>query len=303
MSNQHSAIRPVFMVGCPRSGTTLTQTIIGTHPQVLTFPETGFFTYLYGDYPSRVYGERATSIKDLLRMFKTSARNAFGFANRNHHLVFSLLHQALEYCEVDNRHLNKRHYRMSKVVSDFVSILEGAASRSGKSVWLEKTPNHFAYTDEIKSFIPSAQFIHVVRNPMDTVASLRSAHNQYPHTDAWRRFSSVERCIHVWNEATLNANRHLGLPNHFVLSFDELVICPEKVVPRLLEFVGVPNVDANSLMRLRAQTAQSVVVPSEEWKAGISSPIGRSGLSKAGSLDKREIEFISLRASKIRGFN
>ena len=37
------AERPIFIVGCPRSGTTLLQCLIATQKGVVTFPETHFF--------------------------------------------------------------------------------------------------------------------------------------------------------------------------------------------------------------------------------------------------------------------
>ena len=35
-----------FLVGCPRSGTTLLQSLIASHPQVYSLPETNFFRLL-----------------------------------------------------------------------------------------------------------------------------------------------------------------------------------------------------------------------------------------------------------------
>ena len=33
----------IFIVGCPRSGTTLLQSLLAAHPQIHSFPETHFF--------------------------------------------------------------------------------------------------------------------------------------------------------------------------------------------------------------------------------------------------------------------
>jgi len=37
-----------FLVGCPRSGTTLLQAMLFAHPEIYSFPETNFFLSLFG---------------------------------------------------------------------------------------------------------------------------------------------------------------------------------------------------------------------------------------------------------------
>ncbi|MGL4503377.1 MAG: sulfotransferase family protein, partial [Planktothrix sp.] len=36
----------IFLVGCPRSGTTLLQSLLAAHPQIASFPESHFFQSL-----------------------------------------------------------------------------------------------------------------------------------------------------------------------------------------------------------------------------------------------------------------
>src|SRR5215813_14115347 len=41
-----SLARPIFVVGCPRSGTTLVQCILSASSQAFSLPETHFFSYV-----------------------------------------------------------------------------------------------------------------------------------------------------------------------------------------------------------------------------------------------------------------
>ncbi|NJL55543.1 sulfotransferase [bacterium] len=40
-----TACPPLFLVGCPRSGTTLLQSMLASHPQIASFPETKFSSF------------------------------------------------------------------------------------------------------------------------------------------------------------------------------------------------------------------------------------------------------------------
>ena len=39
----NSLLPPIFLVACPRSGTTLLQSLLASHPLIYTLPETKFF--------------------------------------------------------------------------------------------------------------------------------------------------------------------------------------------------------------------------------------------------------------------
>ena len=43
LQNRHAVKLRVFLVGCSRSGTTLLQVLIASHPRIHSFPETSFF--------------------------------------------------------------------------------------------------------------------------------------------------------------------------------------------------------------------------------------------------------------------
>ncbi|MEQ8960988.1 MAG: sulfotransferase [Coleofasciculus sp. C2-GNP5-27] len=40
----------IFLVGCPRSGTTLLQSLLAAHPQIASFPESHFFRHLIPEF-------------------------------------------------------------------------------------------------------------------------------------------------------------------------------------------------------------------------------------------------------------
>lgn len=46
MHTSESVKQRFFLVGCPRSGTTLLQSLLAAHPEIISFPESHFFRHL-----------------------------------------------------------------------------------------------------------------------------------------------------------------------------------------------------------------------------------------------------------------
>ena len=127
---------PIIIGGFYRSGTTLVRYILDTHSRIYCGPEVKFFLDFYGDY-----------LNDPIRpaRFMTSARNMLP---------------------------EKQLLRV--LGRTFVVLHEKAAARAGKPRWADKTPENVLYLEDWQLLLDDNWvFVHVVRNPLDTLASLR----------------------------------------------------------------------------------------------------------------------------------
>ena len=52
----------------------------------------------------------------------------------------------------------------------------------GKTIWLEKSPDHLRYIDQIEKLVDEAKFIHILRNGFDNIASIYDLAGKYPET-------------------------------------------------------------------------------------------------------------------------
>lgn len=202
----------IFVVGCARSGTTIAQKVISDAIGALTVPETNFFPALYGDAAFRQFGRK-------------SFRH-----------TLSGVHAALDITWPRGRHTRRSldtlaaevrvpwhgsRFRASACVEEFIAILDAAAQQAGAAAWLEKSPNHLYYIDRIEQRVENARFVHVLRDGVDTVASL---------VDAGRRYAGngndftpdVAMNVARWNQAMRWHRQCAGRPGHVLVRLEKL---------------------------------------------------------------------------------
>lgn len=242
------------MVGCPRSGTTLTQSLLTAHPQVFSVPESHLYT-------------RLSSRNRLLRRL--------GFARWDAPESFARLTCALGLPEKKPRGLTTRFY-----LEQFARLLDVQALAADKSVWLEKTPRHLYHLPEIERTLARAKFIHVLRDGADVVASLFEVTQQHP--EIWGGARSLDACIARWNKDVALSLRYQGHPNHFFVHYEELTARPEETVRKIVAFVGLPF--APEVLETYRQASERVIAPGEAWKRSVGGRIHATGHQKLGRL-------------------
>ncbi|MDB4476204.1 sulfotransferase [bacterium] len=226
----------IFIVGFPRSGTTLMQQLVGSDPSVLSVPETHFFSTLYPISP----------IKNML----SHPAVLYPRAKRN-------LEKALG-IKIKGRNLRFTESSIYRVFSDEMDI---AAHRMGKTSWCEKTPRHLHFAEKISAAIPGSTFIHLIRDPGDAIISLYHATNSYPRE--WSGLStgySIAYCIDRWVNDIVLTSRFRNKKQHLIISYDKFTASPAEVAMKLGESLEL-NLNPNKLAR-----HSDVVSTAEPWK-------------------------------------
>lgn len=198
----------VFIVGCPRSGTTLFQSLIAAHPAVCSFPETKLFQYAYWQnfsckFPQRVHQFFADELgrPDVLKSLNT-------------------------------------RLSMTDKINWFIETLDKLAKEEQKNIWLEKTPEHIFFLPEIEQYLPDAKFIHVVRNGLDTIASMYEA-TRMDRSELWGGQWSLNYCIHRWKNSIKISKTYAKYPQHLVVEYEELLSNKVATLTKCFDFIGV----------------------------------------------------------------
>lgn len=261
----------VFIVGCPRSGTTLLQSMLAAHPEIMSFPESKFFLFLVS-----VPEER-------------SRRYALG-------LIAPHLRSELEsFLDEINRPDLRRQLPMLPLIRlytrYFVHVLDTVSAEVGKSIWVEKTPDHLRSIKHIEAYVPGAKIIHIIRRGEDVIASLYELTQKYPQL--WGRYykRGLIDCINRWIEDIHISRQHLHKPNHQLVHYDQLVQSPREVLELLCSFIGV-ELDDRMLVDYQSVSA-NLIRDRESWKASVSQNINPTASQKfATALTPEQQQFV-----------
>ena len=203
----------MFLVGCPRSGTTLLQSMIASHSKVVSFPETHLFSktippHQIGRWFKIYQKSSCTQLLEIIRSLELSEEQAI--------LPSSTLLKSREW----SRYLLKN-----------IDQLANHHAEQEETHWLEKTPRHLRYIDLISDTDPDAKFVHIIRRGKDVAASMHFATKNYP--ERWGGARSIKKCVFWWNRSIENALPHLNQKNHTFISYEQLVSQPKVVMKGL----------------------------------------------------------------------
>ena len=209
------ADRPIFVLGCPRSGTTLLQLMLHAHPRIAIPPETRFLLTCY------------------------NSRNDFG------DLRDESSRRALAGSIVGKRQTLFHDLRLDpqEIIEEIVAgpptlgsalgtVFRAYARRFGKPRWGDKRPGYYPHIPELLRLFPEAQIVHLIRDGRDCVASLKAM--------PWFK-QDIYAAISIWIEAIdcgRRAARLLPGDAYFELRYERLAADPPEYLAALCEFLG-----------------------------------------------------------------
>jgi hypothetical protein len=263
LGQNRRGIPPVFLVGCERSGTTLLQSLLAAHSKIHSVPETHFVKRLFrNENRPRPVSVHRNWPKRALRGAHVLRRNILARAGwvskRGAEAAWREfdegLGEALFFWEKHSAHAHIHH---------FVSAMDRACLRTGKHIWLEKTPEHLFYITQIQRYVPGARFIHIVRDGPEVVASLNRLAKIYPQ---WQPFIDEAFAVERWNHAWRETQRWIGEQNHLIVRYETLLLAPRRTLGKVLKFLDCDP--ESNLWKLFPDVARSLIRTDEPWKAG-----------------------------------
>ncbi len=238
-------MKRIFLVGAPRSGTTILQSLLAAHPEIISFPESKFFHYL-------LYEPFVANLSSRLTSF---------FRDE--------IHRPELFNDFDDSQTVETKTRW------FVGVLDSLSMEQNKSIWLEKTPEHIYFIEDIQRLIPDAKFIHILRNGMDTIASMYESTRIY--NDLWGGVWDLEHCIERWEYAVLTSHKYVNNSNHIFVKYEELIDNKSVVLADICNFIGI-EYHAAMLINYKAKAANlSLNLP---WHQGIARDIQSTKIHK-----------------------
>lgn len=241
--------RPVFIVGHPKSGTTLLTSLLDGHPQLMVFPEETHYCY-YIDRPARAYfgstsrtlREKKNRIDWTIKQAMTKTHMRLFASEETHHPTIggfdyrSFDHEKFIHLLQDRLLSGKQTSRsiFDAFVLAFADTSDVYRNRDDAQIvrWIEKTPRHLFHVRELRRMYPEARFIHIVRDPRDTFASYS---RRYKNTDAVA-FSNY------WIRGERAGMKHraaFGEQVYRHIRYEDLLRNPEETLQSLKVFLGI----------------------------------------------------------------
>ena len=204
-----------FILGYPRSGTTLFRAMLNSHSQI-AIPFESFVILDYARNINRDYN-------DLLTL------------NDREQLVKDLLNsKGISEWEPKVYREDIIIERCADYSSTIREIFDTYAKKCGKLIWCDKTPSYTPDLHILNELFPSSKFIHIIRDGRDVAASILR--------QPWGQYSMI-KILEDWNQivnCTRKMGRMLGKERYLEIRFEDLVSSPEVILRSVLEFMDLP---------------------------------------------------------------
>jgi hypothetical protein len=218
----------VFIVGAPRSGTTLLRRIVDAHPEIAITRETHWITKL-------LEGEDAISPDSpVTPEVLTRLRRLPKFTR----------------VEVDRAAVDRMVAREAPVgYAEFVTrVFDLYGQAQGKRLVGDKVPGYVRHIPTLHGLWPRARFVHLIRDGRDVGLSVRDWDKEIKSVT---RISTFEEdpvsAIALWWRQLVRLGREAGadLPEglYHEVRYERLVAAPADECQTLCDFLGVPYDD------------------------------------------------------------
>jgi glycosyltransferase involved in cell wall biosynthesis len=203
-----------FVVGCPRSGTTLLRAMLDSHSQLAIPPESYFIHDLYARYGPRP-----------LRRFSLSGFQAALLAHER------FPQWGLREADVETAFAAQRPRSYADALRVVYSVY---ADANGKARYGDKTPAYVLQLRTLAALFPEARFVHIIRDGRDVALSLFDIERWGP--------SQIPGAAHYWVRhvsAGREAGAAIGEQRYREVSYERMVDEPEDVLRELCAFLDL----------------------------------------------------------------
>lgn len=197
---------PFFILGAPRSGTTLLRDLLRDHPRLECPEETHFFRWS-DPFASPKY----------INHYKTKLFKEHRAMDGITEMQFSLIMLGVQ----SREHLAYIYGR------DYLAAIGKPNARL-----YDKTPQNIYGIFLINAIYPDAKFIHIYRNPLNVVASLMEGKVMPVH--------NLRGAINSWVESMMLIDQFKKFHPELLLEvcYEDMTADPDPYLKKILEFVG-----------------------------------------------------------------
>jgi len=238
--------KKIFIIGVGRSGTTLIQAMLNSHPKVNFIPEIHFIRRYLGNI-------------EILKRVNNKNQVVETFINKDNYLS-RIKNFKSNYIEIDN-------------INSLVKIHENILNNYSNEFVGEKDPKYLEYLRIIKYLYPDSIIIHIVRDPRDVVLSRLKA--------KWSQNRGIFIHSLTYNfqyKKAKKEGRELFDKNYYEVNYEKLITSPENELKRITEFLKISYDE--KMLSFYKKAYEIIKGKEKEWKKECFEPLNKTNKNK-----------------------
>lgn len=248
-------MKKVFILGNPRSGTSLLRIICNCHPHISAPPECGFMQWWYDKYKN--WSEKSL-IDGTLEMF----------------LDDFFTSKKVETWKLDEKKVRK--YLLRKVPSDYTELTSSiyyywGVSRGKKpEVVLDKNNYYIKHLDEISEVWPDAYYIYLFRDGRDVACSYKDLSNLKSNSPYQPKLpveiSQIAESWYVNNIKIIEFLEQYPSERFIWVSFEDIILNTEESLRKICGFLELTF--TKEMLFYHQKNREKEIEPKEtlDWK-------------------------------------
>ncbi|MCH4823798.1 sulfotransferase [Gramella lutea] len=287
---------PLFVIGNPRSGTSLYRLILTSHSDICVPPECGFIQWWYEKY--KTWNLSNTNNDSEVQLFVEDLKTSKKIETWN-----------LNYEEL--RFNISGNSRIESYADLCLFVIESYARQQSKTPEFlgDKNNYYVKHLDLLYTIYPKAKFLFLIRDGRDVACSylaiskkeIKSKYKPHLPTD-------IEEIAKEWsenNEQILKFSKRLPQGNFHILKYEDLVTGFDESLKDVCNLLELPF--EQSMRQFHEYNQNKQLEPSEtlEWKQKTREPIDKKNIEKYKS-EMSEVQqklFEKIAASTLEKFD
>ncbi len=238
---------PIFVIGHPKSGTSLMTALLDSHPELLVLSEeSDFYLNIWPlanllnlewrrsqEEKVQLMMDHITGVSHIKNYFRGSVEKDISGNFDYNHFANKFFREKL-FEEIKNIRKYDRRQLLLSILKAYGEAYEKTFKTSSLSKpWVEKTAKNTWHIDAMLEDFPDARFIFIYRDPRDNYVSFKKKLGEE---------MNAIRFAKSWNEASMNSEK-IKKDQIIFIKYEDLVQQPEAEMKAIASFLGIQYLD------------------------------------------------------------
>jgi hypothetical protein len=266
--------QPIFIIGSPRSGTSLLRLLLTSHSEIVIPPECGFIVWLhqkYSNWAARDAIDSSLRCQFLDELFACKKFDTW----------------ALNRMALDSLIIKQKPADYATLCALIYTAYSHQHSRS-TTIWGDKNNFYIDFLPTLNEIYPEARFLHIVRDGRDVACSYREVmQNKSASPYAPKLKTDIESIAIEWSANVLkvaDSLNRLSNPRKMTVHYEDMVQKPESVLSSICSWLSLtyePRMLAFHEINRRKQLEPALTM---DWKQRTMEPISADTVGRYRTL-------------------